>query len=384
MDEKFSDLARKLSYLSSRGKREDSGVKKGDADDLFLRDDGWEKLGEYVYRKMYRSPNPLSGQKNQYLIEKLIENSSAADLLFFDTETTGLSTGAGSIVFLIGMARINGRYLEMEQVFLTDFPGEGDFLTYLADILMPERIYVSFNGKSFDFHILKSRFSMHGMDLEMPLHLDLLHLSRRFWKRSIGSCSLDCVEREVLGIERVGDIGGEQVPEIYFQYLRTGKAGLLPLIFKHNLRDTESLVRLFYMINKMLAYEELPERVDLAGLGRYLIENKDPGGIRYLKMALGVGDILAGKLLGLHYKRLEEWREAVNVWKSMAERKSVHAMIELAKYYEHRERNVNTALTWVRIAERELPLQRDTIEALQKRKGRLERKLGGKTINRSF
>ncbi|MDR0388096.1 MAG: ribonuclease H-like domain-containing protein, partial [Treponema sp.] len=52
------------------------------------------------------------------------------DLLFFDLETTGLSSGAGTVAFLAAFGRMvpGNPNLEVTQYLLLDYPGEDDFL----------------------------------------------------------------------------------------------------------------------------------------------------------------------------------------------------------------------------------------------------------------
>jgi len=55
-------------------------------------------------------------------------------------------------------------------------------------------------------------------------HLDLLHGARRLWKLRFDSCRLVDLENQILGVEREGDLPGEMIPYVYFEYLRTQQA----------------------------------------------------------------------------------------------------------------------------------------------------------------
>src|SRR6266571_4761651 len=56
----------------------------------------------------------------------------AEQLVFLDTETTGLSGGTGTLVFLLGLGRIDGEVLHLRQFFLTGFRGEAALLQEAA------------------------------------------------------------------------------------------------------------------------------------------------------------------------------------------------------------------------------------------------------------
>ena len=373
LDSLRTGAARRAEALESTGP---PGATPTAAEDRFADQGGWQRVEPFVYRRRQRRDAAFDTAAARPMLSELSEAAgrrfAVEDLVFYDTETTGLSSGAGSVVFLIGVGRLEERSLLLEQLFLSDFPGEPSYLEWVRSLLPEQAVCVSFNGKSFDSHILRTRFLMNGMHLQMPYQLDLLHPARRLWRRIIGSCSLGCLEREVLGIQREGDIPGEEVPELYFRFLRTGRPDLLPPVFRHNLQDTETLFWLYDLMEGMVGGVTPPPRVDLFGLGRLLLARGNSVGLRHLERAFADGDPSAGRLLALTYKRQGSWAQAVSVWKIMATRRSVHAMVELAKYYEHREKNIQAALSWTRKAAAEIPFPDPT---LRHRRERLERKV---------
>jgi uncharacterized protein YprB with RNaseH-like and TPR domain len=181
------------------------------------------------------------------------------DLLFFDLETTGLSGGAGTVAFLAAFGRFAepGGELLITQYLLLDYPGEPDFLNALAGEFEPRGgrapLAVSFNGKSFDAQILKTRFRMQGLTPPAYYHADLLHPARRLWKRPLGDCSQKNLETRVLGIDRAGDTDGALAPDIWFSFLKTGETGELLGICDHNLRDIKGLAALFLALGETAA-----------------------------------------------------------------------------------------------------------------------------------
>jgi len=105
---------------------------------------------------------------------------------------------------------------------------------------------VTFNGRIFDVPLLESRFRLNHQ--RFPLsdapHLDLLYPARRLWKARLESCRLQSLEGPVLGFQRVGDIRGEEIPRIYFDYLRSRDGRGIARILEHNRLDIISLAAL--------------------------------------------------------------------------------------------------------------------------------------------
>jgi hypothetical protein len=353
----------------------------------FTPEQGWEASGRYTLRRRLYFPAEFSGIGiSEFLLPSGYDPS---DLLLFDTETTGLSGGAGNSVFLIGMGWIEADRLAVEQVFLKDFPGEGEFLSILARRLDRHRVFVSYNGRAFDAHVLRTRFLLNRMELTLEQHTDLLYWSRRLWRRVLPDCSLGTVEREILGIRRELDVASFEVPEIYLQYLRSGRPGRLAAVLEHNLQDVRSLGELLATVNAILSAREHPSaavapaqaaarRADLAALGSLFLARDERWGIELLRRSFAGGDDAAGRALSLYYKRAGVWPEAVDLWQQMARRrKSLFAGVELAKYFEHKERNAEQALEWVqRILSWRLPLNRYVRRELEHRRRRLFKKIG--------
>jgi uncharacterized protein YprB with RNaseH-like and TPR domain len=225
--------------------------------------DGWVRAGHQTLKRVVVSGLPGNFPRNfPSALAVLLSDFArfrahterpplAGDLLFFDLETTGLSGGAGTLAFLAAFARVvpgNPASLKTVQYLLLDYPGENDFLEALLDEFKEggkKPVIVSYNGKSFDAQILKTRCLMNGMSPPDFFHADLLHPSRRLWKKALGGCSQGEIERSVLGIDRDNDTPGAFAPDIWFHFLRTGETGALLGICDHNLRDVHGLAVLF-------------------------------------------------------------------------------------------------------------------------------------------
>jgi uncharacterized protein YprB with RNaseH-like and TPR domain len=165
------------------------------------------------------------------------------EFLFFDLETTGLSGGAGTVVFLAAFGKpLTGGKMRITQYLLLDYPGENDFLDAVLDEFKNESsVIVSYNGKCFDSQILKTRCLMNRLRPPEYFHADLLHPSRRLWKNIINDCSQGSVEERILGIHRENDIPGSLAPEIWFEFLKTGETERLFGICDHNIFDISGL-----------------------------------------------------------------------------------------------------------------------------------------------
>jgi uncharacterized protein YprB with RNaseH-like and TPR domain len=163
-------------------------------------------------------------------------------VLFVDTETTGLHGGAGTLPFLIGLGWFEASTFRVEQLFLPRPGQEGPMLRRLAERLSQASLMVTFNGKCFDWPLLRTRLVMNRLaGLTPPAHLDLLHCSRRVFRRRLSTMRLTDLERHVLGFHRVKDIDGAAIPAVYFDYLRYGRAAPLQQVLEHNLLDVVAL-----------------------------------------------------------------------------------------------------------------------------------------------
>lgn len=311
-----------------------------------------------------------------------MEYKDIGNLIFYDLETTGLSGGAGTISFLAGFGWIEKNKLIINQYFLHDFPGEIDFLLLINELLVPGKILVSYNGKSFDHPLLRTRFLMKGLKLNELPEIDLLHTARRLWKNRLPSCRLGVIENSILGIHRVGDIPGIEIPDIYFNYLKNGKDKVnnnrLGGVFRHHLQDIKSLSELLAYMEFLWSNPGDASVIDRTALGKLLLLRNRKEGEELLKDSWLCEDYDAGKFLSIHYKRKGNYAEAAEIWKKMWQTKTgIFQGIELAKYYEHKTKDIESALSIVGslLCEDSIKDNSKIMEALEHRLKRLERKV---------
>ena len=274
-------------------------------------------------------------------------------LLFIDVETTGLAGGTGTYAFLVGVGALEADRFVVTQYFMRDFDDEPALLALLAPRLAGAAGVVTFNGSGFDLPLLETRFILgrHRWPTRLP-HLDLMTPARRVWVRCFPDCRLATVEREALGLVREQDVAGALIPTLYFQFLRTRRARPLTRVFAHNRDDVLSVAALLGWLGRALA-ADVPSWVtplELVGIGR-IWEQLDPerSGVCY-RAALDAG--LAGwpwlwtcLRLAAWEKRRERWSDACELWHAAA-RSTIfdpRPWEELAKFHEHRDRDVAAA-----------------------------------------
>ena len=142
------------------------------------------------------------------------------DLLFLDTETTGLSGGTGTYVFLVCLGWFEESEFVVEQYFMEDYDREPGLMEAVADRIRQFRAFVTYNGKNFDVPLLRTRFLFNRQrnPLDQP-DLDLLYPARRIWKGRLESCSLGTIEERIFELDRTSDVPGALIPQIYLDYI---------------------------------------------------------------------------------------------------------------------------------------------------------------------
>ena len=165
--------------------------------------------------------------------------------LFLDTETTGLSAGAGTVVFMCGLGFVERDRLVLEQVFMRAFGEEAAAMLHVAQRLAEHPALVTYVGKSFDRHRLASRMTMHKISSTVltDRHLDLYHMARRAWGSELPDVRLRTVEERRLGVFRDDDLPGSEAPYAFLSWLRD-RTGRVDQVFEHNRLDVLSLVTL--------------------------------------------------------------------------------------------------------------------------------------------
>lgn len=290
--------------------------------------------------------------------------------LYLDTETTGLG-GAGSLAFLVGLAAFDAEgALWLEQLLLRSPSDEAALLDWLTRRVEHASCLVSFNGRSFDWPLLVSRYVMVRRPAPpAPPHLDLLHVARRLHRGRLGRCSLKRIEVEVLGFQRGQDIEGAEVASRYAHFLRTGDVQELAPVIEHNAWDVLSMAALVGLYGEPL---ERLEGGDLVGLARTL---RRAGALTEASLAAERAVVHGGGAAALRArgdiaKARGERSRALEDYEALAREVSEPSLrLELAKLYEHHVKRPWSALEQVERGTSETP------ERQARRRSRLQSKL---------
>ncbi len=320
--------------------------------------------------------------------EKEIAECEPTRWAFLDTETTGLAGGSGTYAFLIGVGQITKLGFFVRQYFMREYAEERSVLLALEEDLRQFDVLITYNGKSYDQPLLETRYRMnrHMPPFSRLGHLDLLHGARRLWKLRLENCRLMQLEQAVLGVEREGDLPGELIPYVYFEYLRSGEALRLMPVFHHNAMDILTLACLTAIVpaafrttdSQALARVGVRRGAELAGIGRWLrAAGEFEKALELFKRAVDAGlpdRHLFRTLwdLACLEKRLGRPNEALRTFIELAGCRNefrVPALEELAKFYEHEERNYTLALDFTQQA-----LTFGETDSLLNRKKRLQKR----------
>lgn len=325
-----------------------------------------------------------------FLGEEACARFDARRAALLDIETTGLSRGAGTFAFMVGIGLFDADRLTVRQYFAPDYGDENALLDLLARDLELSACLVTFNGRSFDWPILETRYALARrappIDEDAP-HLDLLAVARALWRRQLTSCALGALELHALGIRReLQDTPGYLIPQIYQDYLRWGDT--LPLIgvFYHNQMDILAMASLMARAGRILSapFERQDDPLcDYLALGAlYERRGRTEEAMQAYRLAASRAsnpdDVsLACQRLAALLKRHGDYPGAVEIWRAQTGGAAVYPYIELAKHLEHRARDyaearrtILDAMVWLQ--EHDRVLQRAEFRRI---KGDLERRL---------
>jgi len=317
--------------------------------------------------------------------------ADAQQWLFLDTETTGIAGGTGTYPFLVGLGWWEGGGLEVEQLFMREYSEERSLLAALAERMAERPVLVTFNGKSFDWPLLETRYRMtRATPPPTPrAHLDFLHPARNLWRLRLGSVRLSQLERYVLGWDRGADIASELIPRIYLDFVRGGRAEPLVAVFQHNQMDLRGLAGLSGRILSLLGDGEgtSQDGLELYGVSRICERRGEAKRARRL-YEQSIASVLpeetnrtARAALARLSRREGDLRRAHELWESMLgnSREGYEAYEQLAIYYEHEAREPGRALALAReaLAQLRRANQTGTIPASEFRriKARFEHRL---------
>lgn len=321
------------------------------------------------------------------------------DIAFIDTESTGIS-GTGTYLFLIGIAYLKDDRIILKQYLMRDFNEEESMLVHLNEFLDNFKAFVSFNGKTFDIPNIESRLILSRImkDMRGVPHLDLLHPARRLWKRKFDSFKLTALERELLNFHREGDIPSELIPQVYFDYVRTGNTSRMSRVIEHNKFDIISMISLLVKEAEVISDYSSQTFDVMFNVGRfYENRGKINKAINIYSMIHEAGEtcvkeffILGSCRLAYIYKKLELKDDSLEIWEKLKDFPTdlgPEPFLELAKFYEHFKKDIPRALelseTGLEISKKIPkfePFQEDFKKRLERLKNKLDKQNSKKEV----
>ncbi|MDZ5473208.1 ribonuclease H-like domain-containing protein [Bacillus sp. 31A1R] len=310
-------------------------------------------------------------------------------LFFFDTETTGLGGGTGNTIFLLGHASLMEDHIVLKQHILPHPGAEVPLYTSFLESVDYENL-VTYNGKAFDWPQVKTRHTLirdHVPKLPSFGHFDLFHAARRLWKHKLERLKLSIVEKEVLDIKRVDDVPGFLAPMIYFDFVeRKDPEGMMGML-KHNEMDILSLITLYtHLTFQLLSLDDNQTVKEKYEVGRWYAYIKESKAAKETFSQISNGqemDAVRAKFeLAMQFKRSGDLEQAIELWENISQLQcplsAFHSCIELAKVFEHKKRDVLSAIEFTEkaislLANHNLSIKTDEVE---KRMIRLKRRLG--------
>ncbi|MFC5531893.1 ribonuclease H-like domain-containing protein [Cohnella yongneupensis] len=359
--------------------------------------------GRYGLEELQRSATWLgcvAARQNQ---DRPVAGVDVSRLLFLDTETTGLGVGAGNVPFMVGFGYYDGQTFIVEQTLIRHPGEERAMLHYLLSHLKDKDHLVTYNGRTFDWPVLVNRYIMNGWRSNgaEPGHLDFLHPSRALWRKTLASCRLAVVEEARLGYIRGEDVPGSMAPALYVQYLNDGNPEHLHGVYAHNEKDVLTLAALAVHFAQLLEDRPESEALDdedgeeLYCTASWLEKHGQSAHAERLFDRLAnrpdAGDRAWCLPLAARFKKLCQHERAVSLWQAIVASTEYallprpDALIELAMHYEHRAKDLLTALNYAQRAlgmlQRRARMNRasaslsDEREKLQRRVERLQAKI---------
>lgn len=276
-------------------------------------------------------------------------------VVFFDTETTGLK-GVGSQIFIIGLLEVHEREFQLNQYVLAD-PAHEAALLFESKFWQQGKTVVTYNGKSFDWPMLETRWTLHHKilpKLQKVRQVDLLHSTKRIWKNHLDQVKLTKVEEEKLGFQRKNDIPGYLAPIIYRDAITSGNANTLMKVLQHNEWDLLSLVTLYIHSTDLLLESKLEESaIPHTNIGKWYGDLKEvevsEEVLRTVTEHFHENETgLAYYYLAFQQKRNKQFDDSIQSFiksiHQIDEKKQLKAFEQLAILYEHQKKDYENAL----------------------------------------
>lgn len=357
----------------------------------FIEGDYLNNSHIFVREKQIKCDELLFGHKDMILSKSLRKYARIflndalhpENIMFIDTETTGLSRSQGTFVFLLGLGRIRGDHFVIRQYFIEEMADEDVLYQELVLELKNVELFVSYNGKSFDIPLLQSRMILqkYDMNLRQIPHFDLLPVARRLWKSKVENFSLGRMEYHLFEKIRSDefDVPGYIIPSLYAEYQANGNPEKLISVFYHNEDDISSLLSIYAIVVHAFNHDEdtfKAQQFNLLEIGRlYEQIGEDERALIYYQKSNEEDSSVSLLYLARLYKRMKREKDAENCWLRIL---NEEGYIELSKLYE-KQKKYHLSLHYAQKAKQFLVecglLSQQKEEKIQQRIERIERKI---------
>jgi hypothetical protein len=162
------------------------------------------------------------------------------------------------------------------------------------------------------------------------------------------NCSLGNIEQQIFKFSRFKDIEGYLIPLTYFDFLQSGKYDDIVNIILHNEQDLVSLGRLIFHLSgiedenveSQINDAEILSLFDTSIKSNVLDKSKF-----YFQLIEKRKVSIPNKTMLLYsrlLKRYNEWATCIKIWEKLtkSENFALPAFEELAKYYEHKIKDI--------------------------------------------
>lgn len=142
------------------------------------------------------------------------------DILFFDIETTGLSS-KNSIVYLIGIIYYKEQHWNLTQLLANTIPSEVNLIQEFLEYAKNYKRIIHYNGTSFDLPFLMERCKIHGIEHSLlTIESYDIYQALRGIKHLLPVTDLKLKTLEnYMNYHRVDKYSGNELIQIYAQYL---------------------------------------------------------------------------------------------------------------------------------------------------------------------
>ncbi|WP_031555011.1 ribonuclease H-like domain-containing protein [Oribacterium sp. FC2011] len=177
----------------------------------------------------------------------------AEDIMFFDIETTGLSSWKSGL-YLIGLLTYDESW-KLIQYFCEDVSDEITVLENFFTLLSSKKVLISFNGDGFDIPFLTHMAEQYGLpySFDNVESFDILKKIRPL-KKLLGleNMKLKTCEK-FLGIYREDRFSGGDLINVYFQWQEDHSQDKLECLLLHNFEDIENMPHILPILNYLYA-----------------------------------------------------------------------------------------------------------------------------------